>query len=442
MLTAVLVLIVLLLLNGVFAMSELALMTSRPSRLAERSRRGDRGAAAAIKLAANPTRFLSTVQIGITLIGILAGAYGEKAISGHVREFVARWPALEPHSAVIALVVVVLTITFFTLVLGELVPKRLALAFPERMSSLIAPALLVLSKLAVVPAWVLTVSTDLVLRLMRVKKHGLNDDVSEEDVASLVNRAATLGVLTKQEHALVRRAMQTDDLTASDLMTPRQEIVWLREGMNAAAVRERVVGSPHNQFPVFEASVDDVVGFVSIKTLILRGYMDGSGEGVLSLGRIASRPLFVPETCPALVLLERFREADRSVAIVVDEYGGTSGLVTVTDVVRSIVGDLSPADVMARPRAIRREDGSWLIDGRMPVDDAAATLGVRAEAVEEAPEARTVAGLVVALLGHIPTPSESVRWAGWRIEVMDMDGTRVDQVLATPDEAQDAGAAE
>ncbi len=441
MLTAVLVLVVLLLLNGIFAMSELALMTSRPSRLAERAARGDRGAAAAVKLAENPTRFLSTVQIGITLIGILAGAYGEKAISGHVQALIARSPALAAHSDTIALVIVVLTITYFSLVMGELVPKRLALAFPERMSSLIAPALLVLSKLAVLPATMLTWSTETVLRVMRIKT-GTGDDVSEEDLTSLMSRAASMGVLTEQEHALVRRTMQTDDLTASDLMTPRQEIVWLDENTTKDEVRSRISSSPHNQFPVCRESVDKVIGFVSVKTLITRGYLDGSQDAVFPLGKLASKPLFVPDTCPALVLLERFREADRSVAIVVDEYGGTSGLVTVTDVVRSIVGDLSRADVMARPQAQKREDGSWLIDGRMPVDDVVQTLGINETAVGAVPEARTMAGVITALLGHIPIQSESVPWAGWRFEVVDMDGTRVDQVLATPIETQDAGAAE
>ena len=441
MLTAVVVLMVLLLLNGVFAMSELALMTSRPSRLAERARRGDRGAAAAIRLAEHPTRFLSTVQIGITLIGILAGAYGERAISGHVRALVARSPALEPYSDLIALTVVVLGITYFSLVLGELVPKRLALAFPERMSSLIAPALLVLSKITVLPGMVLTWSTETVLRVLRVRPT-TGDDVSEEDVASLVNRAASLGVLTKQEHTLVRRTMRTDDLSASDLMTPRQEIVWLREGMDAAEVRQRVLGSVHNQFPVYRENQDEVVGFVSVKTLITRGYLSGGAGDRPPLSRIASKPLFVPDTCRALLLLERFREADRTVAIVVDEYGGTSGLVTVTDVVRSIVGDVSRTEVMSRPRAFRRDDGSWLIDGRMPVEEAARMLGIDPDGADPMPQARTVAGLVVTLLGRIPSPSESVVWARWRFEVVDMDGTRVDQVLATPAVVQDAGAAE
>jgi putative hemolysin len=441
MLTAALVLAVLLLLNGVFAMSELALMTSRPSRLAERARLGDRGAAAAVKLAEHPTRFLSTVQIGITLIGILAGAYGEKAISGHVRALIARSPALEPHSDLLALAVVVIVITYFSLVMGELVPKRLALAYPEKMSAMIAPPLLVLSRMAVLPATVLTWSTEAVLRLLRVKPAGA-DDVSEEDVASLVNRAASLGVLTKQEHALLRRTMQTDDLAACDLMTPRQDIVWLKEGMDAAEVRGRVVGSPHNLFPLYGETTDDVIGFVTVKTLLSRGYLDASGPSTLPLRRIASRPMFVPETCPALVLLERFREADRAVAIVVDEYGGTSGLVTVTDVVRSIVGDLSRADVMARPRAVQREDDSWLIDARMPVDEAARTLGIAPGVAEHGTDARTVAGLVVTLLGKIPAPADAVRWAGWRFEVVDMDGTRVDQVLASPAEPQGTGAAE
>ena len=432
MLTALVVLVVLLLLNGVFAMSELALMTSRPSRLAERARRGDRGAAAALRLAEHPTRFLSTVQIGITLIGILAGAYGEKAISGRVQAWVARSPTLEPYSDLIALTLVVLGITYFSLVLGELVPKRLALAFPERMSSLIAPSLVVLSKITVLPSLVLSRSTEAVLRLMRVRP-AEGDDVSQEDVASLVNRAASIGVLTEQEHALVRRTMLTDDLSASDLMTPRQDVVWLKDGMDAAELRETVVGSAHNQFPVYDESVDDVVGFVSVKALIKNGYLDGAGGVPARLGAVATKPLFVPETCGALLLLERFRESDRAVAIVVDEYGGTSGLVTVTDVVRSIVGEMSKDEMTSRPRAFRRVDGSWLIDGRMRLEEVSRTLGIDPETVESPPESRTLAGAVVALLGRIPTPSESVCWAGWRFEVVDMDGTRVDQVLATRD---------
>lgn len=428
MLLAVIVLAVLLLLNGVFAMSELAVMTARHSRLRKRAEAGDRGAAAALRLAHEPTRFLSTVQVGITLIGIMAGAFGERALSSGVRGWVARVPVLEPHSGLIALVLVVLAITYFSLVLGELVPKRLALAFPEKTASLFARPLGVLSRVMAIPVRLLTGSTELVLRLLRVRPR-TGDDVSEEDVRALVSRAASTGVLTAQENALLERTLRVNDLAAHDLMVPRKDIVWIPQGASLDTVRVLLGTSPHSHFPVAKGSLDQLVGVVHIRDLIAYGLLSGGSE--FEVTDVARKPLFVPDTCPALVLLERLRDTRTHVAFVVDEYGGTMGLLTLNDVVRAIVGDIARLGEEPAPGATRRRDGSWLIDGRLPVHELVERLGLGPEAEGDMPDARTAAGVVTALLGHIPSNAESVQWQGWRLEVVDMDGTRVDQILAS-----------
>jgi putative hemolysin len=424
----ILVLFGLLLLNGVFAMSELAVMTSRRSRLQQKAAGGDAGAAAALKLADDPTRFLSTVQVGITLIGILAGAYGEKAISTKVQEMVARVPALEARSDLIALIIVVLGITYFSLVLGELVPKRLALAFPEAVAALIARPLSVLSFVTALPVRVLTGSTELVLRVLRVKPRA-GDDVSEEDVRSLVSRAASTGVLTPQEHALLQRTMRAADLTAEDLMVPRNDVVWIDAGSGVETVRVLAGTNPHSHFPVCRGSMDQILGVVHIKDLVAYGLLSGGAD--FRVDSVMQKPLYVPDTCPALTLLERFRAGRTHVAIVVDEYGGTSGLLTLNDVVRSIVGDIARVGEEQAPTVVLRKDGSLLIDGRLPVHELVIALMLGPEAEDGMPEARTTAGLVTALLGHIAVKGEGVAWHGWRLEVVDMDGARVDQVLAT-----------
>jgi putative hemolysin len=424
----ILVLFGLLLLNGVFAMSELAVMTSRRSRLQQKAAGGDAGAAAALKLADDPTRFLSTVQVGITLIGILAGAYGEKAISTKVQEMVARVPALEARSDLIALIIVVLGITYFSLVLGELVPKRLALAFPEAVAAMIARPLSVLSFVTALPVRVLTGSTELVLRVLRVKPRA-GDDVSEEDVRSLVSRAASTGVLTPQEHALLQRTMRAADLTAEDLMVPRNDVVWIDAGSGVETVRVLAGTNPHSHFPVCRGSMDQILGVVHIKDLVAYGLLSGGAD--FRVDSVMQKPLYVPDTCPALTLLERFRAGRTHVAIVVDEYGGTSGLLTLNDVVRSIVGDIARVGEEQAPTVVLRKDGSLLIDGRLPVHELVIALMLGPEAEDGMPEARTTAGLVTALLGHIAVKGEGVAWHGWRLEVVDMDGARVDQVLAT-----------
>jgi putative hemolysin len=424
MLLAIAFLAGLLVLNALFAMSELAMMTSRQSRLQQSAAQGSRGAAAALALAREPTRFLSTVQVGMTLVSILAGAFGEKAISTRMQQWVARIPALEPYSDIIALIIVVALIAYFSLVFGELVPKRLALAHPEAIASAISRPLNLLAAAAAAPVSVLMLSTDAVLKALRIKPPE-GDDVSEEDVRSLVARAATTGVFTPLEHALFKRMFRVGDLTVRDLMVPRSEIVWIDEGRPIEEVRMLVATNAYSHFPVCRGSLDQVSGVVHIKELIARGLLAAREFNVPDAAR---RPLFVPGAMPALNLLDIFKSTRTHVALVVDEHGRTQGLITLNDVVSSLVGDISRRGQKRAPAATRRDDGSWLIDGRMPLHEMIAALGMTQGT--DMPDVRTTAGLVTAVLGHVPREGEYAQWQGYRFEVVDMDGARVDKVLA------------
>jgi putative hemolysin len=418
----------LLVLNGFFAMSELAMMTSRQSRLQQAAGAGSRGAAAALALAREPTRFLSTVQVGITLIGILAGAFGENALSGKVQEQIAKVSSLAEYSDQIALAIVVLGITYFSLVVGELVPKRIALAYPEAIASFIARPLNLLSKVAAWPVKVLTLSTEALLNVLRVKPREA-DDVSEEDVKSLVARAASTGIFDPLEHKLFQRVFRIGDLAVSALMVPRADIIWIDENEPIDAVRVLVGTSPHSHFPVCRGTLDQLMGVVHIKDLIAYGLLAGSDFKVTA---VAQKPLFIPETTPALRMLDQFQRSKTHVAFVVDEYGGTQGLVTLNDIVRAVVGDIARHNEQSPPQAQRRDDGSWLLDGSLPLHEMVAMLKLSNEIESELPNVNTVAGLALVQFGHVPTAGERAVWQGFVLEVVDMDGSRIDKLLATP----------
>lgn len=426
MLFALAVLLFLLLLNGLFAMSEMAVMTSRQSRLQQEAGKGSRGAAIALELARDPTRFLSTVQVGITLIGILAGAYGERALSAGLTEHIAAVPFLKPWAESIALAIVVLGITYFSLVLGELVPKRVALAHPEAVATAIARPLVLLSRIASMPVHILSLSTDTILRTLHIRRTR-NDEVSEDDVKALMARAASTGVFTPQEHELFQRTVRLGDLRAEDLMVPYTDIVWIDEQSSIDDIQVLIGTSPYSHFPVCKGSLDSITGVVHIKDLISYGLIAGRQFQIADL---VHQPLFIPESLPALKLLEQFQKTRVHIAFVVDEYGGTKGLLTIHDVLGALVGDVSRGNEPSAPKAVRREDGSWLIDGRQPLHELIPTLGVTLEPDEKLPDVTTTAGLILGLMGHIPGEGEHVSWKGWRLEVVDMDGSRIDRVLA------------
>jgi putative hemolysin len=427
MVISILILAVLLILNGVFAMSELAMMTSRQSRLQQSAKAGSRGAAAAVALAREPTRFLSTVQVGITLIGILAGAFGENAFSGKLEPLVSRVPGLEPYADTIALALVVLLITYFSLVVGELVPKRIALAYPEMIASTISRPLNVLSIITAWPVKVLTVSTEVLLKILRIKPQG-GDDVSEDDVKALISRAATTGIFTLQELKLFQQTMRAGDLVVRDLMVSRADIIWIEEDEPIDAVRVLVGTSPHSHFPICRGNIDNLVGVVHVKDLIAYGLIAGKD---FKVAVVAKKPLFVPEKMPALRLLDQFQSTQNHIAFVVDEFGGTLGMLTFNDVTRAIVGDVSRKGATSTPTLTRRSEREWLVDGRLPLHELVVGLELSPEVESTLPDVSTVAGLVTTVLGHIPREGESLKWQGLAIEVIDMDGPRVDKLLVT-----------
>ncbi len=427
MLVTVVILAALLLVNGLFAMAELAMMTSRQSRLQQSARAGGRGAAAALALAREPTRFLSTVQVGITLIGILAGAFGENSLSGHFEPIVASVPALAPYADTISLALVVVLITYFSLVVGELVPKRIALAYPEAVASTIARPLGVLSVVTAWPVRVLTISTEALLRLLRVPTTR-GDEVSEDDVKALMSRATMTGIFMPQELKLFQRIIRAGDLVVRDLMVARTDIAWLDESETVDMVRVRVGTSPYSHFPVCKGDLDHLLGVVHIKNLIAFGLLAGER---FRITEVMQKPMFVPESMPALRLLDQFQQTKVHIAFVVDEYGGTQGMLTLNDVTSAIVGDVSRRGEAGLPTMTRRGDREWLVDGRLPLRDLIAGLDLPPEIDEELPDVSTAAGLVTALLGHLPVEGEQTQWQGLRFEIIDMDGTRVDKILVS-----------
>jgi putative hemolysin len=420
------VLLILLIINGVFVMAELAVMTFRSSRLQQLAAKGSGNAATALALRKDPTRFLSTTQVGITVISIVIGAYAEKALTEPVARLFEKVSWLEGFAGGAALATVLVAVSYVSLVLGELVPKRLALAYPEAISMAIARPLAVISRLGALPVQVLSWSTDAILRLMRVKPRA-EDDVSEEDVRAIVARAASTGVFTPQEHLILQRVLRVGDLTVRDLMVPRTDIAWVPESTTIDELRILVGTSPFSHFPVCKESIDELTGVVHIKDLISYGLLEGAR---FTVGTVARKPVFVPETMPALRALELFKSTKSHIVFIVDEHGGTLGLVTFNDITTSLVGDITRKGEQAPPGARRRHDGSWLIDGRLPLHELIVTLAIAEADEESSPDVSTAAGLALALLGHIPTTGEHTDWNGWRFEVVDMDGARIDQLMA------------
>lgn len=425
MTAALIVLAALFVLNAILAASELAVMTSRPSRLQSLAKKGNQRARQAILLAQDPTRFLSTVQIGITVVAIVAGAYGEREFADPLADWLVSKGVARAYALPIAFTVVVGSITYVSLVVCELIPKRVALAHPERVAMLIAPLLTGLSWLAAPAVKVLSMSTDLAIRVLGIRHRA--DDVSEEDVRALVARAASTGVFDPLEYQLFERAMRAGDLTVRSLMVPRTQIIWIDESMPAEDVRVLIGTAPFSHFPVCRGSVDQLIGVVHVKDLISYGLLAGAD---FKAAAVAQKPLYVPESMPALRLLDLFQRNRTRVAFVVDEHGSLEGLVTANDVVQAIVGDLSRGSEEELPGVQKREDGSLLIDGRLPVADLLAALDLPQDAADPLPDVATAGGLVTALYGDLPTEGQRTLWHGWLLEVVDLDGQRVDKLLA------------
>lgn len=431
----IVLLLILILINGLLAMAEAAFLASRKARLAAAAERGDRGARMALDLAENPTRLLSTGQVGITMIGILSGAIGERSLVRDLAAWLHHMGAGAAASHWIALIAVVIALTYVSLVLGELVPKRLAIHSPERIASFLAAPMSWLAKAASPLVKLLSVSTDGLLRLLGVSAR-LTDAVTEEEVRAMVEQGAEAGVFEETEQKIVERVFRLSDRVVGELMVPRTEIDWLPLDASVDRVRVAVATSPHSHFPVCSDGLDSIVGVVHVKDLVKSGLLTDR----VSLSDLAQPPLYVPESLPALRALETFREARTHLAFVTDEYGGLVGLITLNDLVESIVGEVTSRSEGEEPMALEREDGSWLLDGLLPADALRELIKAKKLPKEGEAEYATVGGLVMAYLGRIPREGDRFEWDRFTFEVVDMDRQRVDKVLLTirPDPARES----
>lgn len=423
----ILLILVLALANGMLAMSEIAIVSVRKARLQELSEDGDRRAQIALELANEPTRFLSTVQIGITLVGILAGAVGGATLAEELGVLLSSIPLLATYGDAVALGIVVLAIAYLTVVIGELVPKRLALANTDRVATLVASPMRRLSSLAGPIIWLLSASTEAVLRLLRIR-YASEPPVSEDEIKIMLAEATQRGVFEPSEEDMVKRVFRLGDRRISALMTHRTDIVWLDITTLPQEWMRIITSSGHSRFPVARESLDNILGVVQAKDLLAGEPIDGSAD----LKVLLSPPVFVPESAPALEVLELFKESRQSLALVIDEYGGLEGLLTLYDILEAIVGDLPEEGEAYEPEAVERRDGSWLLDGMLPIDEFKEIFGLDELPGEARAHFDTLGGFVVAFLDRIPSTADHFQWNEWCFEVMDMDGHRVDKMLISP----------
>ncbi len=419
-----LVLLLLILLNGVFALSEMAIVSSRKPRLRAMAERGSTGAKMALGLLDDPSKLLSTVQTGITLIGVVAGAYGATSLADDFTPWLRDVlpPPVKDYAAGLAFGVVIVLTTFLSLVIGELVPKRVALAAPERLAVLMAPVMRLVETLGSPLVWLLKTTTEGIVRLLGLHRTR-QDDVTEEELQSLIDEGAKVGVIEAEEREMIEGVMRLGDRTVKAIMTPRTEMVWLDiEGAKEEAIEE-IRASGHSRFPVAKGDADEIVGVVQTKELF--SHLAATGE--LDLQKVMHPPLFVPETMPVLKLLDSMRGNPVRMVFVADEYGAVLGLVTAADLLESIAGAgaLGEDEGIAQP--VRREDGSWLIDGMTPIDEFEQLVGVRD--LEDGEGYSTVAGLVMYLLRAVPNEGDKAERWPLTFEVVDMDGRRIDKVI-------------
>jgi putative hemolysin len=418
------IIFLLIICNGLFVMSEMAIVSSRKTRLQQWANEGDSRAQIALDLAQAPNRFLSMIQVGITLIGVMTGAFGGTTVARSLEVYLKGIPALAPYSHAIGLAVVVLAITFFSIVIGELVPKQLALGNPERIASAFALPIRKSSSLVYPLVQILTLSSEWILKVFG-HRPSQEPAVTEEEIKILIEQGAQDGVFDEKEKDIVKSVFRLADREVGVLMTPRLDIVWLDLNASAAENRKKIMGNPYNRFPVARGGLDEVLGVVRAKDLLVQAL---SGRD-LNPGENMSPPLFIPENAPAMDLLELFKKSRPHLALVVDEYGGIQGLVTLNDILESIVGEIASADQTDENTAVLREDGSWLVDGMMPIDELKELFNLGRLPEEGGGHFQTLGGFVMMQMGRVPAASDYFLWEGLRFEVVDMDGKRVDKVL-------------
>lgn len=414
---------VLILLNGVFALSELAVVSARKPRLKALSEQGRPGARAALMLADDPGRFLSTVQIGITLVSILAGAFSGAALSQSFDEVLEGWGVPTRIAEPLAYVLVIGAITYLSVVIGELVPKHLALKNPEGIACALAPPMTLVSRVAAPAVWVLDTSTKLVFRLFGVRTESENP-VTEQDIKTLVAEAETAGVIETDEREMITGVLRLGDRAVRGIMTPRTDVDWIDLEDDEATIRTALVRTTHSRLPVSEGEADNMIGVVQTRELLAALL---SGMPLDLRAGVRSAPV-IPDTLDAMDALTVLRDAEVPMALVHDEYGHFEGVVTPADILDAIAGAFRSDEPANEPEAVRREDGSWLLAGWLPADEMAELLGI---SLPESRHYETLGGFLIAVLERLPTTGEVAEAQGWRFEVVDLDGRRIDKVLAT-----------
>lgn len=420
------IIFMLLIANGVFAMSEFALVTARKSRLQELTNQGSGRARTALQLAGHPGRFLSTVQVGITLVGILAGAFGGGIVTDALSFRLQEVPLIAPYNRTIALAIVVSLITYFSVVIGELVPKRLALRHPETIAIFMAPLMRLMLTLFAPVVHVLAFSSDFVFRLFG-KPVSEPTSVTEEEITMLIRQGTEAGVFEETEQEMVEAVFELGDKSARGLMTPRTQIIWLDVNDPVERIAAKVSASGHSRFPACEGSLDNVVGIVQAKDLLTALLSSQS----LDLKTTLQPPDFVPRSMTAFQLLDHIKQSSSHIVLVVDEYGGIEGLLTHHDLLEAIAGEMPLGTKPAEPKAVQRKDGSWLLDGMLSIDEFKELFDIAALPGEKKDSFQTLGGFLFTQMGRVPTASETFKWNGLRFEVVDMDGKRIDKVLVS-----------
>lgn len=423
--TPVIILLILILLNGIFAMAETAVVSSRKVRLKQRAQEGNKAARMAYKLARHPGRFLATVQVGITVIGILSGAFAEERLAGQISIWIQRVPVLAPYSDVLSTTILVILLTYFALVFGELIPKRIALMYPETIASFMAPTMRLLSHLARPVVKLLDFSSEVMLRLMSIRQPQ-EEPVTQEELKVLIEEGASAGVFDPTEQDIVTNVFRLAERRTSSLMTPRSDIIYLNASDSPEQLRDTILESPHAFYPVVEEHLDHVLGVISAKdimSLVLAGK-------AVEPTTLMHRALIVPESVNVLQMLDAFRKNPAQMAFVADEFGSILGIVTQNQVVEAIVGEMPDLEERHEPDMVMRDNGSYLVNGSMAADDLAEKLGL--PPMPEQNHYDTVGGFCFLQLQRIPSVADSFQWAGYTFEIVDMDGNRIDKILVTP----------
>jgi putative hemolysin len=415
----ILLILGLILLNGLFSMAEIALVSARKARLEAQANKGDKSAKEALELASHPDTFLSTVQIGITLIGILTGILSGEKLKSDFVEFLKRFPYVDNYANGVATAIIVIIITYFSMVLGELVPKRLGLAKPEAIAKFMARPMHILSRITHPFIWLLSKSTFVIVRLFNIKKN--DNQVTEEEIKAIISEGTEQGAIEEAEQEIIERVFHLGDRTITSLMTHRSDLIWFDLNDNEAAIKEKILQEPHSVYPICDGQIDNIKGVVSIKDLYI-------ASDLTLFKEIMQPPLYVPENNTAYQVLEKYKQSKIHSCFIIDEYGSLLGMITLNDILEAIIGDI-PEQHIDDYEIVEREDGSYLVDAQIPFYDFLSRFDKTEWMNEGEQEFDTLAGFILHQLKRIPMTGDKLEWEGFSLEIIDMDAQRIDKVL-------------